>query len=41
MNQETVEPSVPQANILIVEDEEGPREAPKSYPFPLLQPLYR
>lgn len=29
MNQETVEPSVPQANILIVEDEEGPREALK------------
>lgn len=29
MNQETVETSVPQANILIVEDEEGPREALK------------
>ena len=29
MNQETGEPSVPQANILIVEDEQGPREALK------------
>ena len=29
MSQETVEPSVPQANILIVEDEQGPREALK------------
>ena len=29
MNQETAEPSVPQANILIVEDEQGPREALK------------
>jgi putative two-component system response regulator len=29
MNRETVEPSVPQANILIVEDEKGPREALK------------
>ncbi len=29
MNQETVELSVPQANILIVEDEQGPREALK------------
>jgi putative nucleotidyltransferase with HDIG domain len=29
MNQETVEPSAPQANILIIEDEEGPREALK------------
>ena len=29
MNQESVDPSVSQANILIVEDEEGPREALK------------
>jgi cyclic di-GMP phosphodiesterase len=36
MNQETVEASVPQANILIVEDEEGPREALKV----ILSPYY-